>query len=118
MLFGPERRDQRLRERPRLAMAAANYRRAAAIAAEAKGVRLSDVLSTRRRKGDVAEARQLAAYLTVMVFGISRRQVARLIGRNFMVVSRLCAAVEEARDEPAFETFLAGLEAQLQGERR
>lgn len=91
------------------------YRRAAALAAEASGVDVGDVLSVRRRKGNVADARKLAAYLAVVVFGLSRRQVARLSGRDAMRVVRSCAEVELARDDRAFDQQVCDLEARLRG---
>lgn len=109
----PDRRRQR--ERPRQACAAAYYRRAAAVAAEVFGVSVADVLSLRRRKGVIARARQLAVYLTVVVYGLPRRRVARLSGRDAMDVSRACTAMEAARDDQDFDQLLSLCEARLRG---
>lgn len=103
------------RARPRHAGAMSAYRRAASLSAELNGVSLADVLSASRRKGAVAEARRLAAYLTVITFGLSRRQVARLAGRDAMEVSRACAAIEDMRDDRAFDQLVAQYEARLRG---
>lgn len=110
------RRHQRVqasRARPQHTLALACYRRAAAVAAEHCGVELREVLATRRRKGKVAEARQIAAYLTVICFNVSRRRVALITGVNTMVIGRSCAAIENRRERPAADAAIAGLEARL-----
>lgn len=101
------------RGRPRLASVSRHYSQAAAIAAEVKGVSVREVLSARRRRGAVAEARRLAAYLTVVCFDHSRRQVARLTGVNAMVISRSCAEIEEGREDLATDAAIGVLEARL-----
>lgn len=101
------------RERPRQARAATLYRRAVLVAAEHCAADPREVLSARRRKGAVAEARALAAYLSVMCFSLSRRQVARLTGRNIMVISRFCAEIELRRDDRKADQAIAVLEARL-----
>lgn len=103
------------RERPRQARAASMYRRAALVAAEHCRADPREVLSARRRKGEVAAARELAAYLAVVCFNLSRRQVARLTGRNVMLISRFCAAIENARDNRAIDAEIDRLEARLLG---
>lgn len=102
-----------MRSRPRQAGAQAHYRKAAAAVAAEIGVDLADVLSTRRRKGAVAEARQLAAYLAVTGFELSRRQVARLTGVHFTAVCRWCTSIEEDREDPSFDQRLGRIEARL-----
>lgn len=113
-LFRP-RLSQALRERPRRAREAALYRRAALVAAEHFAADPRDVLSARRRKGAIAEARALAAYLTVMVFDLSRRSVGRLTGRSGMLISRCCAEIENARENAATDAAIGALEARLRG---
>ena len=72
-----------------------------------------EVLSARRRKGEVARARELAGYLAVVCFNLSRRQVARLTGRNVMQISRFCAAIEAARDNTGVDRAIEALEQRL-----
>jgi chromosomal replication initiation ATPase DnaA len=103
------------RERPRQARAASMYRRAALVAAEHCHADPREVLSARRRKGEVASARVLAAYLAVVCFNLSRRQVARLTGRNVMLISRFCASIETARDSRTIDAEIDRLEARLIG---
>ena len=57
-----------------------------------------------------SEARKLAAYLAVVVAAHSRRQVARAMGRDHVIVLRACEEIEERRDDVAFDARLERLE--------
>lgn len=101
------------RGRPRERKAILLYRRAAELAAADCHVDLLDVLSARRRKGAVAEAREIAAYLAVTGFNLSRKQVSRLTGRHRSAIQRYCMVIEARRDEQTFDDRISALEARL-----
>ena len=65
-----------------------------------------------------SEARKLAAYLAVVVGAHSRRQVARAMGRDHVIVLRACEEIEERRDDPAFDALISRLERRYQARLR
>ena len=65
-----------------------------------------------------SEARKLAAYLAVVVGAHSRRQVARAMGRDHVIVLRACEEIEERRDDPAFDALISRLERLYQARLR
>lgn len=68
-----------------------------------------------RTRGDatVAEARQLAMYLTHVVLRRSYVEVGDFFGRDRTTVAYACARIEDLRELPEIEAELARLEAEL-----
>jgi chromosomal replication initiation ATPase DnaA len=55
-------------------------------------------------------ARQVAMYLASAGFGLSYARVAQACGRDRSTVAHACRVVEEKREEPAFDNWVAALE--------
>jgi hypothetical protein len=83
------------------------------LVAEATDVPPALLLADTRGRAEVANARHLAMYL--MHVGLSRPMdaVGRIFGRHVTTVSHACRVIEDARDDPAFETMVAEIEAML-----
>ena len=90
-------------------------RLAAGIISYALDVPLQDIIEGGRGPATVAFARQLAMYLCNVVFELSLARVAAAFGRDRSTVAHACHAVEDRREEPQFDLWLAGLEAMLRG---
>ena len=65
------------------------------------------------RKGKVIEARHAAMYLGHTMFGLSQQAIAEAFKRDRTTVSYACHAVEDKRDEPAFDDLICYLELVL-----
>jgi hypothetical protein len=115
-LIEKPRLSQACRARPLLARAVASYRRAAEIVCEATGADLRAVLSRRRRRGLTADARRLTVYIAVTAFNMSRRQCAKLTGRDRREIDRYCETVEANRERADFDQAIAAIEARLAGD--
>lgn len=61
----------------------------------------------------VAFARQLAMYLTHVVFGLTLTEVGACFERDRTTVRHACALVEDRRDQQAFDLSISALEAGL-----
>lgn len=61
----------------------------------------------------IAGARQVAMYLSHVVFGLSLTRVGICFGRDRTTVSHACSQVEDRRDDPALELGLSAIEAGL-----
>lgn len=85
-------------------------RLAARLAAGHYDVPLGDVLGRRRGSRRTARARHVAMYLAHVVYGLSLVAVGAGFGRDRTTVAYACGTVEDARDDPAFDAALAGLE--------
>ncbi len=55
-------------------------------------------------------ARQVAMYIATVGFGMSCARVAAAMGRDRSTVAYACRAVEERRDDPAFDRWIEALE--------
>lgn len=66
-----------------------------------------------RARSDVAFARQVAMYLTHVVYQLAYHEVAEAFGRDRTTVAYACAVVEDARDDPEFDERLDKLEDRL-----
>jgi hypothetical protein len=77
------------------------------------GVSPYEIRSKHRRRENVAFARQVAMYLAHTNGGISLSEVGRIFARDRTTVAHACAAVEDMRDDPAFDRCLAFLEIAL-----
>ncbi|MBX3493453.1 MAG: chromosomal replication initiator DnaA [Parvibaculum sp.] len=89
-----------------------------ATVARAWNVSLRELEAPTRRRAPVAEARQVAMYLTHVIFGISLSEVGRLYGRDRTTAGHACQRIEDRRDDPAFDRLLDALALTLEsGER-
>jgi len=71
---------------------------------------VAELAASSRRSAAVALARQTAMYLARVVHGMSFRDIARGFGRDPRTVVLACRRIEERRDDPRFDAFLARLE--------
>lgn len=82
---------------------------AMAMAAGAMGVGAEAVAGDSRSPRDVL-ARQVAMYIATVGFGMSYARVAAALGRDRSTVQHACRAVEDRRDDPAFDRWIEALE--------
>jgi hypothetical protein len=83
---------------------------AARLAASHYEVTLADISARTRRSRRATRARHVAMYLAHVVFGINLAAIGNVFGRSRRSAARACGLVEDARDDPAFDAALAGLE--------
>jgi chromosomal replication initiation ATPase DnaA len=74
---------------------------------------LKDLCATTRGSPKVAFARQIAMYLSHIVFKISPAEVARVFGRDPSTVAYALGRIEELREEPELDRTLDWIEAML-----
>lgn len=86
---------------------------AAGLAGYGLGYDAATILSTRRGSGDLCRARQVAIYLTHVGFGISLARIAYAFGRDRSTAYYACKAIEDRRDDPAFDAWIAKLEESI-----
>jgi chromosomal replication initiation ATPase DnaA len=84
-----------------------------AAVAHITGVALKDLCATTRRPPKVAFARQIAMYLSHIVFEMNQRQVARAFGRDRSTAAHAIRHIEELREDPEVDRMLGLLEALL-----
>ena len=85
------------------------------LVAQISGVPVDRIVHPDRLNVESAAARHLAMYLLHTVKGRQYEQVGRIFGRSRAAVTHACARVEDRRDDPQFDTAVAGLEARLAG---
>jgi chromosomal replication initiation ATPase DnaA len=73
-------------------------------------VTLADIAARSRRSRRATRARHVAMYLAHVAFGVDLAAIAIVFGRSRRSAARACGLVEDARDDPAFDAALAGLE--------
>jgi chromosomal replication initiation ATPase DnaA len=73
-------------------------------------VPVAELAATTRRTERVAVARQAAMYLARVGVGLSYRDVGRGFGRDPRTVAHACRRIEDWRDDPRIDTFMARLE--------
>ena len=71
------------------------------------------ILSASRGGADTAFVRQVAMYLSHVAFGLSLQRVGFAFARDRSTVAYACHAIEDKRDDPAFDNMLDQLEAAL-----
>ena|SRR5689334_20056043 len=71
------------------------------------------LVSRRRGRPPVAAARQLAAYLAHTSLGLPRALLAEGLGRDISTIAHALRAVEDRRDDPAFDLALTMVERAL-----
>lgn len=77
------------------------------------GVPLDELLAPTRKDRRAAEARQVAMYLGHVVFRMSLTAVGQVFGRDRSTASYACRRVEDLRDDPERDRFIASLEVLL-----
>jgi len=88
-------------------------RLAADVASYALKVPVEEILERRRGTNAAAFARQVAVYLCHVGFELSLARIAAAFGRDRSTVAHACHAIEDRRDEPQFDLWIAGLENML-----
>ncbi|MCC6946888.1 MAG: chromosomal replication initiator DnaA [Bradyrhizobiaceae bacterium] len=106
---GGERASSRFRPQHRPSDPRRACRQAARLAAAHYEVTLREIAAHVRTKR-VTRARHVAMYLAHVVFGLSFGAVAAAFGRDRKTVVHAVRLIEGARDNPAFDATLAGLE--------
>lgn len=76
-------------------------------------VPITEIRSPTRRKAAVAQARQVAMYLTHVIYGFSLSAVGRHFGRDRTTAAHACRLVEDRRDDKNFDMLLDRLEQAL-----
>lgn len=79
----------------------------------ALNVALEELLAPTRRAPHVARARQVAMYIARVACGLSIAEVASSFGRDRSTAVYACRVVEDRREDPRFDQWLADVEAQL-----
>ncbi len=83
------------------------------VVAHTYGIALDDMRAASRRSRKTAFARQIAMYLSRIVFGMSISQVANAFGRDRATVHYAFRHVEDMRDDPELDRMLGWLETVL-----
>lgn len=96
-----------------LARDQASARLAAGVASFALGVPVEEILGRARGNAQAAFARQVAVYLCHTAFAWSLSRVAIAFGRDRSTIAHACHAIEDRREEPQFDLWIASLEAML-----
>lgn len=86
---------------------------AMAVAAEAGNIALPELMSKKRLRARVAQARQIAMYLAHVVGGLSLGEVSAAFERDRTTVAYACHVVEDRRDGPMFDREINSLEVEL-----
>ena len=73
-------------------------------------VSVDEMRAATRRCPEVAFARQIAMYLTHVVYRLSLTEVAAAFGRDRTTASHACHVIEDLRDSTPFDRHLARLE--------
>jgi hypothetical protein len=100
--------SQNLARRARDLASAAAFEASTVAVSRARAVPVSDM----RRKGSnarahhIAQAKKEAVYLAVTAFGLPIRAIGRVSGLSAEMVSKACRAVEDARDDYAYDRAL------------
>lgn len=81
--------------------------------AMALGVPLIDLRASTRRQAPVAFARQVAMYLTHVVFGFSLSAVGRHFERDRTTAAHACRQIEDLRDDANFDLMIDRLECAM-----
>jgi chromosomal replication initiation ATPase DnaA len=83
---------------------------AARLAAAHYEVPVAQLKSRRRGSVQSTRARHVAIYLAHVALGLKLTEVGSAFRRDRATASYACARVEDARDDPAFDATLSGLE--------
>jgi DNA invertase Pin-like site-specific DNA recombinase len=88
-------------------------RRAQRRAAEAQGLRPSEIRRRRREAAERAKSHRVALYLASITFDVPARALARAEGVSERQVRRALRAIEDARDIPAVDRVLDALQGRM-----
>ncbi len=77
------------------------------------GVQAESLFAPKRGRTSLSFVRQIAMYLTAIVYEVSLAGVARAFKRDPSTVSHACQLVEDMRDDPALDAILNRLETVL-----
>jgi chromosomal replication initiation ATPase DnaA len=69
-----------------------------------------DKIQNGNREQLPAMARQVAMYLTYVGFGLTLARTAIVFGRDRSTVGHACRLIEDRRDDPEFDRWIASLE--------
>jgi chromosomal replication initiation ATPase DnaA len=97
----------------RRAQDATAARLAVDVTAYALKVSAQDVIEGGRGSADVAMARRVAMYLCHVAFELSLQRVAEAFARDRSTVAYACHTIEDRRDDPRFDAWIASLEMTL-----
>jgi len=86
--------------------------------AAALNVPAGALLSATRGSSAISHARQIAMYLTHVVFSMTLTDVGAAFGRDRSTASHACRLVEWQRDNASFDRFLSHLEQHLRAASR
>lgn len=79
--------------------------------AQVFGVHAPKLQGITRGKAEVAQARQVAMYLTHTVFGLFLSDTGRIFERDRTTVAHACSVIEDMRDDPVFDRVIELLES-------
>lgn len=85
------------------------------VVAYAYGVPLDSIRASGRGAREAAQARQVAMYLSHVVFEVSVRHIARVFGRDRTTALYAIQHIEEMREDPELNRLLGWLEEMLRG---
>jgi hypothetical protein len=88
---------------------------AASAASYGLGVPLGEIVRPGRGSAPAALARHIAMYLCHVAFEQSLSRVAIAFGRDRSTVAHACHAIEDRREEPSFDAWMAAMEHMLRG---
>jgi len=83
------------------------------LVAAIQGVSPDEILTSSRSQAHIAQARQLAMYMTHVALGYSLTKTGQLFKRDRTTVSHACGRIEDMRDDLVFDQALDSLEAVL-----
>jgi chromosomal replication initiation ATPase DnaA len=89
-----------------------------ALVANRKRIPLRLLVNHARCRAATARARQLAMYLSHVVYGHTMVEVGEAFGRDRTTVSHACALIEDMRDDDGFDAEVSALEEELLGSAR
>ncbi|MDX2274671.1 MAG: helix-turn-helix domain-containing protein [Hyphomonadaceae bacterium] len=96
-----------------LARDEAAARLAAGVASYGLDVPVEEIIGGARGSSNAALARQVAMYLCHVAFELSLARVAAAFGRDRSTVAHACHQIEDRRDQPGFDQWIAALEDML-----
>ena len=85
-----------------------------ALVARHKNVPIRLLTHRSRSRLPAARARQIAMYLSHVIYGHSLKEIGEAFGRDRTTVSYACALIEDMRDDPRFDEEVCALEQQLE----
>lgn len=85
-------------------------RLAASVASYGLKVGVDEILDPGRGSAHSAFARQVAMYLCHVSFELSLARIARAFDRDRSTVAHACHVIEDRRDDPTFDSWIAALE--------